>query len=352
MKPLPWLAWIALAACSLSQPAQAADAPKLATVAVQTGSGGARETSLDAVVEAVRQTTLSTQVAGAVVALKVKAGDRVQAGQELLRIDARAAQQGVAASSAQVDAAQAQLTVASRELERQRQLHQKQYISQAALDRAQAQWDAARAQVKALQAQTGAAQTQSGFFTVSAPYAAIVSEVQVTLGDMALPGRPLLALHDPAALRVRADMPEAMLGAVAAKLDAVRYELPGQAGQGGPQPAAQVELLPTVDPATHTVPLRLRLPAGLQGAAPGMFARVWLPASADAQGVTRFYVPASAVVRRAELNGVYVIDAQGQPRLRQVRLGRATGERVEILSGLRAGEQLAADPQAAAAASR
>ncbi len=349
MKPLPLLALTALAAFSLSQPAQAADAPPLATVAVGAGSGGAHETSLDAVVEAVRQTTLSTQVAGAVVALKVKAGERVQAGQELLRIDARAAQQGVAASSAQVDAAQAQLTVASRELERQRQLHQKQYISQAALDRAQVQWEAARAQVKALQAQTGAAQTQSTFFTVSAPYSGIVSEVQVTLGDMALPGRALVALHDPVALRVRADMPEAMLGAVVGKLDAVRYELPGQSG---PQPAARVELLPTVDPATHTAQLRLDLPVGLKGAVPGMFARVWLPASADAQGGERLYIPAGTVVRRAELNAVYVIDAQGKPRLRQVRLGRATGERIEVLSGLRAGEQLAADPQAAAAASR
>jgi multidrug resistance efflux pump len=100
-------------------------------------------------------------------------------------------------SSAQLEAAQANLNVASKELERQKQLFQKQYISQGALDLAQAQWEAARAQVQAQQAQTRAAQTQTGFFSVRAPFNGVVSDVAVTLGDMAMPGRPMLTLHDP-----------------------------------------------------------------------------------------------------------------------------------------------------------
>ncbi|WP_396432324.1 efflux RND transporter periplasmic adaptor subunit, partial [Limnohabitans sp.] len=146
------LALATLASFSIHSFAVAADVAPLKVITVQLGGMAQGESSLDAVVEAVRQTTLSTQVAGAVVALHVKAGDRVKSGQELLRIDARAAQQNVVGSSAQVDAAQANLVVASKELERQKQLLQKQYISQAAFDRAQAQWDAAKSQVKALQA--------------------------------------------------------------------------------------------------------------------------------------------------------------------------------------------------------
>jgi len=343
----PHLASLALlAALSVPPAALAAEGTALATTTVQPLSTAA-ETSLDAVVEAVRQTTLSTQVAGAIVALQVKAGERVRAGQELLRIDARVAQQGAAASASQVEAAQAQLKVASRELERQRQLHQKQYISQSALDRTQAQWEAAQAQVKALQAQTQAAQTQSGFFVIHAPYAGVVSDVPVTLGDMAMPGRPLLTLYDPAALRVSAAVPQALLSGLNARLDAVRYELPGNAAATA-RPA-RIELLPTVDPATHTALLRLQLPANLAGVAPGMFARVWLPAGDQTTGA-QFQLPASALVRRAELTAVYVVNEQGQPRLRQIRPGRASGGRVEILSGLRAGERIATDAQAASAA--
>lgn len=344
---------VSLVALALPAAVGAAERQPLATVAVQQAGDTALTSSLDGVVEAVRQTTLSTQVAGAIVSLNIKAGDRVKAGQELLRIDARAAQQGVAASAAQVEAARAQLKVASQELARQKQLHQKQYVSQAALERAQAQWEAAQAQVNALQAQARAAQTQSGFFVLNAPYAGVVSAVAITLGDMAMPGRPLLTMHDPAALRVTAAVPQAMLPALAANLQAVRYELPGVTGFSMPQQPARVELLPTVDAGTHSATLRLSLPAGGSEVAPGLFARVWLPAAGAAKaGAERLFVPAGAVARRAELTGVYVVDAQGKPHLRQVRLGRQSGDRVEVLTGLRAGDQVATDPQAAAALRR
>ena len=327
----------------------AAETPSLKTVTPQAVGGSAEGSSLDAVVEAVRQTTLSTQVAGSVVALHVKAGDRVRAGQELLRIDARAAQQNVAGSTAQLEAAQASLLVAGKELERQQQLLRQQYISQAALDRAQAQWDAAKAQVKALQAQTQVAQTQSGFFIVSAPYAGVVNDVQVTLGDMAMPGRALLTVHDPSALRITAAVPQALLAAVSAQPQAVRYELPDIAGPSSPQRPVQVQVLPSVDPVTHTGQIRLGLPTGLAGLAPGLFARVWLPASSPGQGPERLYLPASAIVRRAEMTGVYVLNEQGKPGLRQVRLGPRSGEQVEVLSGLRKDEKVAAEPLLAAA---
>ena len=337
-------------AADKTPPAQVA-ATKIATVAVQGTAGSATESSLDAVVEAVRQTTVSAQVPGAIVSLLVQAGDRVRAGQALVRIDARAAQQNVAGSAAQVEAAQAVLNVASKELDRQKQLLAKQYISQAALERTQAQWLAAQAQVKALQAQTRVAEAQSGFFVLSAPYAGIVSEVTATVGDMAMPGRPLLVLHDPSALRVVASVPQSMLVGLSEKLKSVRYEIPGLTGQNSPRAPTQTQLLPTIDTASHTAQIRLILPAGnaadMTGLKPGMFARVWLPATGTAarMDAERLYLPITAILRRAEMTGVYAIDAQGQARLRQVRLGNATGEIVEVLSGVRKGEQVAADPK-------
>jgi multidrug efflux system membrane fusion protein len=348
MKRIHLIAAATLAALSLQTAAQTANAPAKATVAV-TSAADAGSISLEAVVEAVRQTTLSAQVPGSVVAVLVRAGERVKAGQALVRIDARAAQQNVAGSAAQVEAAQAGLNVAGTELERQKQLLQKQYISQAALDRAQAQYLAAQAQVKALQAQTRAAQTQTGFFVLNAPYAGVVSEVPATLGDMAMPGRPLVVMHDPSALRVVASVPQTLLSGLGDKLAAVRYEIPGVAGMSSPRAPAQTQLLPTMDPATHTAQLRLTLPAGTPGAVPGMFARVWLPAaSGSAPGIgEQLYLPAAAIVRRGEMTGVYVVDAQGQPRLRQVRLGRSAGDRIEILSGVSKGEQVLVDPKAA-----
>ena len=326
----------------------AVDVPALRVITVEGPGPSQGESSVDAVLEAVRQTNLSTQVAGAVVALYVKAGDKVKAGQELLRIDARAAQQNVIGASAQVEAAQANLAVASKELERQKQLLMQQYISQAAFDRTQVQWDAAKAQLKALQAQNSAAQTQSGFYVVNAPYAGVVSDVPVTLGDMAMPGRVLMTVYDPSAMRVTASVPQGMLASVHAMPKAVRLELPGIAGYSTPQPVQQIQIMPSVDPVTHTGQIRLSLPTGVTGAAPGVFARVWLPGAASAKdSAARLYLPTSAIVRRAEMTGVYVLDAQGKPSLRQVRLGQTQGDRVEVLSGLRKNDKVAAQPQLA-----
>jgi membrane fusion protein, multidrug efflux system len=78
---------------------------------------------------------------------------------------------------------------------------------------------------------------------------------------------------------------------------------------------------------------------------PGQFARLWLPSPSAAASP---WVPSQAVVRRAEMTGLYVLDANDKPLLRQVRLGRSDGVQVEVLSGLNAGERVATDAQAAA----
>ena len=92
--------------------------------------------------------------------------------------------------------------------------------------------------------------------------------------------------------------------------------------------------------------MRLDLPPAIAGAKPGLFARAWLPAAAER--TTRLEVPVRAVVRRAEVTALYVVGTDGRPLLRQVRVGRVSGDAIEILSGVSSGERVALDPQAAA----
>jgi len=314
-----------------------------------TSAGGDSYSAFDGVVEAVRHTQIAAQVAGTVIRLDAKVGDHVVAGQVLLRLDARAADQNALASDAQVQAARATLDVAAKDFERQKMLFQKNYISQAALERAESEFKSTQAQVNAQQAQSGAARTQSGFYIVRAPFAGVIAEVPVSLGDMAMPGRALLTLYDPTALRVTAAVPQT----VAARSGATpspRIELPGLPAANQWIVPARVQLLPIVDAATHTVDLRAELPPGTSGVAPGMFARLWLPVSgaSSAAGALPLRVSGAAIVRRAEMTGLYVLDPGGKPVLRQVRLGRVEGDQVEVLSGLMPGERVVADPQAAA----
>lgn len=299
----------------------------------------------DGVIEALRQTVVAAQVSGAVVDLKIKVGDRVNQGDLLMRLDARAADQNAAASAAQLRAARAAQEVAAMELARQQKLAAERFISPAALDRAQGEYKAASAQVAALLAQTGAATTQSGFFVVRAPYSGVVADLPVMLGDMAMPGRALVTLFDPSALRISAAVPQSAAGLIGDGRD-VRAEIPTLASpeQRTLNPRT-VQILPAADSATHTVTVRADLPLDLQGALPGQFARLWLPA---AQLRASPWVPAGAIVRRAEMVGLYVLDSAGRPLLRQVRLGRSNATHVEVLTGLSEGERVADNAQTAA----
>ena len=194
-------AGIGFAPALWAQAANAAGPAPLSSLLLRAGGNGDVRfgRSFDGVVEAQRQTVIASQVAGAIVQIKVKPGDRVSQGQVLLRIDARAAQEAALASEAQAQAAHATLQLATRDFERQQQLFKQRYISQAALDQAESQFKATQAQVNAQLAQASGARTQSSLHVVRSPYAGVVSEVPVALGDMAMPGRPLLTVYDPKA---------------------------------------------------------------------------------------------------------------------------------------------------------
>lgn len=330
------LPWVLLA---LALPTAAAEL-QLLTVR---GSAAAATSHWDGQVQAEHQAQVAAEVPGRVVVLNVSAGDRVRAGDVLLQLDARSSQQQAAARRAQVATAQATLDVATTELARKRQLAEKKYISQGALEQAQGQYQAARAQVEALQAQARAARTQEDLHTIRAPWDGVIAQLAVEQGDVAQPGQPLLILYDPSALRVSAHVPVGALAGGA--VDGARLWLPHAAG---PVAAARVRVMPTVDPTSLTQEVRATLPAATV-AIPGQFARLQLPApAAGAATPERIFIPVSSVVRRAEVTAVYVPAAGQRPQLRQLRLGPVAGDEVEVLSGLDAGEQVFADPRAAA----
>jgi RND family efflux transporter MFP subunit len=298
----------------------------------------------EGVVEAVRQATLGAQVAGRITELAVKAGDPVRAGQVLARIDARTAEQAVAASQSQVAEAEANLANARRRHDRNVNLFAQKFVSQAAVDQSEAELKAAQAQVAALKANAVQASAAQTFTTITAPFAGVVGATHVELGDMAQPGRQLVTVFDPKDLRVTATLPQASL-ARARLNEPVAIDLSGRAGT---VKATRVTVIPLADARTHTTRVRLDLPP-TEGVLPGQFARAWF-VTGTTQGLA---IPASALLKRGEVTAVYVVDRDGRALLRQVRAGEpVAGGMVEILAGLAGGERIAQNPvQAGMAAS-
>jgi len=342
MKPssLALLAAAGLLAAACGSPEPPA-APRPAAAPLATATAELREvelaTTAEAVVEAVRQSTVSAQVSGRIVDIRFDVGDRVEKGAVILRIDERAASQAVAASEAQVREAEAALVNARAQFERTRQLLAQKFVSQAALDKAEADYKAAESRMKATLAGAGAAATEKSFTTIVAPYSGVVSARHVQLGEMASPGKPLLTGFDPTGLRVVATVPSAQVPAIQAGARA-RIEVPSLARWVD---VKSVTVVPSADPRTHTTQVRLDLPDNAKGLLPGVFARAHFVTGR----APRLMVPREAVLRRSEVTAVYVVGADGAPRLRQVRTGTAADEKsIEILAGLKAGEKVALDP--------
>jgi RND family efflux transporter MFP subunit len=288
----------------------------------------------DAVIEAVRAATVSAQIAGNVTRYYVDAGDRVRRGQLLVTVDTREADARLAVGSARVAQAQAQLAQAKLNYERTAKLLERKFVAQAALDKAAAELETAQAELKATRAGESAALTARSFAEIRSPIDGIVARRLAEVGELAAPGRALLEVHDPSALRAVASVPQFVLNRVAA-VQSAEVVLPTQ---NATVRATRVVVLPAADARLLSTQVRADLPADLPvEIVPGTAAKVLLPVGR----VSRLVVSRDAIVRRGELTAAYVVGADGASRLRQVRVGEPLADGwVEVLAGLDAGERV------------
>ena len=285
--------------------------------------------------EAVRQAVLAAQSGGRIVEVGARSGESVKRGQVLLRIDAPAARAAATAAVAQAAAARAQWDSARADLERARNLHAKQYLSDAALQRAEAQADAVRAQSLAAEAQARAAREIAGWEELRAPYDGWVTGVQAAAGDLAQPGQPLLSVYAPGPMRVTADVADDLRERLSPDQPA-HLIFPGGGCSGAPALVKEWTLVPAVDARSRSVGVRVEL-GNLPQCKPGQLVRLGLPLR---EAVASIQVPITALVRRGELDAVYVLPEKGAAQLRQVRLGERNADRVTVLAGLERGERV------------
>lgn len=338
LRPLLLAALVACTAVGNAQ-AQTGTVPSVVVGSAVTGGGF----ELDGALQAIQQSTVAAQVPGNVLALSVKAGDRVRRGQSLARIDERDVQAAFARTDAGVAQADAELRNARVNAERTRDLRAQGFVSQAALDTADTQLKAAQAGLRQAEAARSQAALARGFATVVAPFEGVVLATHLDAGDLAAPGRAIATVYAPGALRATLQVPLSQAGAWR-KAQRVEIELPG--GQRV-QPLRRTELQ-GADPVSQTVEWRFDLePAAVAALLPGQVVRAWASGAPVADASPRLRLPASAVLRRGELTAVYVAQDRGFV-LRAVRLGADRGsEGVEVLAGLKPGEKVAAQALAA-----
>lgn len=284
-------------------------------------------------VVATNSARIASRLSGYVRALHVDVGDKVKAGELLLTIDNRDVEAQVAQARAAVSSARAAYADAEFNYTRYTNLYRQQAASRQEYEAVTRDYAAARAGVTAAAAGLARAEAQRAYAEVRAPFAGVVTARYVETGDLATPGAPLLEVQAPDRLEVRTQVSGAAYRALAPGAGVLVV------AAGAHTEAAVLQLSPAADPATETHLLKAALPAAA-GFGSGDFVRVLV-----AVGTRRaLFVPAAAVVTRAGIPAVFVLDASNRAHLRMVRTGAARAGRIEILSGLSAGERIVAAP--------
>lgn len=350
MQPRQNAAALALALLALSSTVSA----QLET-AVATLQNLPEQRSFDGRIEAVNQATVSAETRGRIEEIRADIGDMIAAGTIILTVTNTEQRAGLNQAEAAFAEANANLATETAELERISNLLERDFVSQAEMDRATARFTAANARAESASAAMSTAREQLSYTEVRAPFAGVVSARYVEPGEVVQPGSLLMSGYDPDALRVEVDVPQTVAERVR-EIREARVVTAASADTSNadiitPRPAteeivpAKLILYPTADAATSTVRVRLELPERSRNLQPGQFVRV-LFTIGERQ---RLLIPASAVVHRSEVSAVYVVNA-GVPALRQIRPGAIFDEQLEVLAGISAGEQIAVDPVAAAVA--
>jgi RND family efflux transporter MFP subunit len=269
---------------------------------------GTVRTQLRAVIEA--------KITGRIAQLLVTAGQTVKTGALLAQLDAREIQ-------ARLDQATAVRDQAASDLKRYTTLFQEKTVTQAELESVQARHRVAQASVNE-------AETMLSYAKVTAPFDGVVTRKLADVGDLALPGKPLVELEDPNRLRLEANVPEALFERLA-----LGQQLPVRIGAlAGELEGVISELAPIADPNSRTFLVKLDLPQK-PGLRAGQFGRVAIPISETAA----LRVPASAVVVRGQMEIAFVVVNQ-RTQMRLVKTGKRVGEEIELVSGVEAGEQI------------
>jgi membrane fusion protein (multidrug efflux system) len=281
-----------------------------------------------------REASVRAQVGGSVLQTYAEQGQRVKAGQLLAQVDASGLQDAFLSARAAVTSAGSSADIATRELARSQKLFAAGAIAERDLEEARRASIAANAALADARARLANAQKQLGYTRIVAPFRGVVSERQVSAGDVVQSGGAMFTVVDPSSMRLEASIPADQLSSVRIGVP-VTFTISGYPGRTLTGRVTRIN--PTADPATRQVRIIASIPNESGALVGGLFATGRL-ASESKTGLT---APVSAIDARSTVPAVMRI-RQGKVERVPIQLGlRDEGaERVEITSGVQAGDTL------------
>lgn len=265
--------------------------------------------------------TLTSEISGTVEEIMVEDGERVAAGDPIVRFDDEE-------ERAALDAARARLAETKAALERARRLAGKDFATEARVEDARAAHDAA---VSAL----ARAEATLADQVVEAPFAGRIGFLRISPGAFLDPGDPIASLVTDRKVRVRLSLPQT----IAARVEdgtTLRIHPPG----GGDAIETKLDILaPFAEPGTRSVAAEAPLPPGPETPPPGAFVVVDVVLARRDDAV---FVPETAVVREGQRTYLYRLDENDRARRVEVSTRARRDGLIEVAGPVTVGDRVIA----------
>ena len=282
------------------------------------------------------ETRLAFRVGGKMTERFVEVGTKVRPGQPVARLDPLDLELAAASAKTQIAQLEAERKFAEGDLRRYRDLRQKNFISQAELDRRQSTYDSIDARLESARAQSRQAANQAGYAVLAADHAGVITAIEAEAGQVVAAGQTIARLARSGEVEVVAAVPETRFDAFkrAGSFTVTLNAFPGRSWKGRLR-----ELSPAADPVTRTYLAKVTVLEPGSDLELGMSARVSAEVSAAER---RFELPVSALYGKGEAMQVWLVesvkDGVGSVRLQPVKTRGLAGDHVLVDSGLSPGD--------------
>ncbi|MFP3245599.1 MAG: efflux RND transporter periplasmic adaptor subunit [Paraburkholderia sp.] len=310
-------------------------------VVTPTQADGSGNTLLPGTMRGYVESPIYARATGYLLHWYVDIGAQVKQGQLLADLDTPEIDQELAQAVAQRDQINSSLGLAKTSYERWQQLRQRDAVSQQELDERQSTYNQDVANLAAADANVGRLRQLESFKRIVAPFAGVVTQRNVDVGDLIDAGsgtsRALFALAQSDPLRVYVQLPQAYAENVSVGKQVVvtQAELPGKQFHG-----TITHIAGAIDVPTRSLQIEVRLPNPDGALRPGAYVQVAVRAIAHAD----IMVPGNALLFRAEGPRMAVVDNNGVVHLRKVVIAQDLGQTLEIESGIEPTDKVIINP--------
>lgn len=317
--------------CGKQPPAARDDIVSVKTQTVESGNGVVKF-DYAGEVRGRYESVLAFQVGGKIQERLVELGQVVETGQVLMRIDPKDIKENVNITAAQVEAARAQLALATANVARYRQLYEESAVSAAVYDQYRTAYEAAEAELRQAQAQYEQGGNALKYSNLQADADGVIAAINAEVGQVVAAGQAIFTLVHSGELEIEIDIPENRLSYIALQTPArvTLWALDGQTISGEVR-----QISPVADPVARTYKARVALVEPPPEIRLGMTATVEFAAlPTEGRAVN---VPLAALYQTAEQPMVWVVE-DSAVKLRPVTVDRFDDNSLVVTNGLRDGD--------------